>query len=87
MLNEMDIKGLEEGIERQFPGMTIEQVLKLAEFGKAVLEITDGDLAQDLIYVTEKILKADPDLVHDTQYCLSSVVALARCILEYERNE
>lgn len=83
----MDVKRLEEGIERQFPGMTIEQVLKLAEFGKAVFEIQGGNLVEDFLYITEEILRDGSDLAKRTQYCLSSLVALTRCLREYERNE
>lgn len=87
MLNEMDVKELEEGIERLFPGMTIKQVLKLAEFGKTVLEIQGGNLVEDFLYITEEILRDGSDLAQRTQYCLSSLVALTRCLREYERNE
>ena len=71
-------------VSEKFPKMTIEQVIELAELGKAVLNVSD-DLAGDLMFVTEQVLKSDESLVHDIQYCLSSLPALVRCVREYER--
>ena len=65
--------------------MTTEQILKLAEFGKAVLNVSD-DLAGDLMFVTERVLKSDESLIHDIQYCLSSLPALVRYIYEYKNS-
>ena len=74
----------ERMVSEKFPKMTIEQVLKLAELGKGVLSVSD-DLAEDLMVVTEQALKSDESLIHDIQYCLSSLPALVRCVREYER--
>lgn len=79
------MKEFEQAIATEFSGMTVEQVLELARFGKAVLNVSD-DLAGDLIFVTEQVLKSDESLVHDTQYCLSSLVKSARLIREYESS-
>lgn len=84
MQNEIDVKRFEEEMKNQFPGATVGEVLKLAELGKAVLSVSD-DLAGDLMFVTEQVLKSDEGLVHDIRYCLSSLPALVRCVREYER--
>lgn len=84
MQNEIDVKRFEEEMKNQFPEATVEEVLKLAELGKAVLSVSD-DLAEDLMVVTEQALKSDESLIHDIQYCLSSLPALVRCVREYER--
>ena len=80
----MNLEEFERMVSEKFPKMTIEQVIELAELGKAVLNVSD-DLAGDLMFVTEQALKSDESLVHDIQYCLSSLPALVRCVREYER--
>ena len=80
----MNLEEFERMVSEKFPKMTIEQVIELAELGKAVLNVSD-DLAGDLMFVTEQVLKSDESLVHDIQYCLSSLPALVRCVREYER--
>ena len=85
MQNEIDVKRFEEEMKNQFPEATVEEVLKLAELGKAVLNVSD-DLAGDLMFVTEQVLKSDEGLVHDIRYCLSSLPALTRCVHEYKNS-
>ena len=80
----VNVNEFEQMVSEKFPEMTIEQVLKLAELGKDVLSVSD-DLAEDLMVVTEQALKSDESLIHDIQYCLSSLPALVRCVREYER--
>ena len=80
----MNLEEFERMVSEKFPKMTIEEVLKLAELGKDVLSVSD-DLAEDLMVVTEQALKSDESLIHDIQYCLSSLPALVRCVREYER--
>ena len=80
----VNVNEFEQMVSEKFPKMTIEQVIELAELGKAVLNVSD-DLAGDLMFVTEQVLKSDESLVHDIQYCLSSLPALVRCVREYER--
>lgn len=78
----VNVNEFEQMVSEKFPEMTIEQILGLAEFGKAVLNVSD-DLAGDLMYVTEMVLKSDESLVHEIQYCLSSLPALIRRIHEF----
>lgn len=83
MVNVNEFEEFKQAIATEFSGMTIKEVLRLAELGKAVLNVSD-DLAGDLMFVTEQVLKSDESLVHDIQYCLSSLPALARCIHEHK---
>lgn len=78
-----EFEEFKQAIATEFSGMTVEQVLELARFGKEVLSISD-DLAGDLMFVTERVLKSDESLVHDIQYCLSSLPALARYVNEHK---
>ena len=80
----VNVNEFEQMVSEKFTKMTIEQVLKLAELGTDVLSVSD-DLAEDLMVVTEQALKSDESLIHDIQYCLSSLPALVRCVCEYER--
>ena len=79
----MNLEEFEREIATEFSGMTVEQVLELARFGKEVLSISD-DLAGDLMLVTERVLKSDESLVHDIQYCLASLPALAKHVYEHK---
>lgn len=84
MQNEIDVKRFEEEMKNQFPEATVEEVLKLAELGKAVLNV--DDLVGDTLFVVEQILKADSDLTRSVQYCLSSMVEATRLVREYENS-
>ena len=83
----METKEFEEfkqAIATEFSGMTIKEVLRLAELGKAVLNV--DDLVGDTLFVVEQILKADSDLTRSVQYCLSSMVEATRLVREYENS-
>ena len=82
MQNEIDVKRFEEEMKNQFPEATVEEVLKLAELGKAVLSV--DDLVGDTLHVIEQVLKADDGLTRSVQYCLSSMVEVAKLAREYE---
>lgn len=82
MQNEIDVKRFEEKMKNQFPEATVEEVLKLAELGKAVLSV--DDLVGDTLYVTEQVLKADDSLTRSVQYCLSTMIEAAKIVREYE---
>ena len=79
-----EFEEFKQAIATEFSGMTIKEVLRLAELGKDALSVSD-DLAEDLMVVTEHALRSDESLIHDIQFCLSSLPALARCVREYER--
>ena len=79
-----EFEEFKQAIATEFSGMTIKEVLRLAELGKDALSVSD-DLAEDLMFVTERVLKSDETLVHEIQFCLSSLPALVRCVREYER--
>lgn len=83
MQNEIDVKRFEEEMKNQFPEATVEEVLKLAELGKAVLNV--DDLVGDTLFVVEQILKADDGLTRSVQYCLPSVIEAARLTYEHKR--
>lgn len=78
----MNMEEFERVISEKFSGMTIEEVLKLAELGKEVLNV--DDLVGDTLFVVEQILKADDSLTRSVQYCLSTMVEAAKLVREYE---
>ena len=78
----MNMEEFERVISEKFSGMTIEEVLKLAELGKEVLNV--DDLVGDTLFVVEQILKSDDSLTRSVQYCLSSMVEAAKLVREYE---
>ena len=78
----MNMEEFERVISEKFSGMTIEEVLKLAELGKEVLNV--DDLVGDTLFVVEQILKADDSLTRSVQYCLSTMVEEAKLVREYE---
>ena len=77
-----EFEEFKQAIATEFSGMTIKEVLRLAELGKAVLNV--DDLVGDTLFVVEQILKADNDLTRSVQYCLSSVVEATRLVREHE---
>lgn len=79
-----EFEEFKQAIATEFSGMTIKEVLRLAELGKAVLNV--DDLVGDTLFVVEQILKADNDLTRSVQYCLSSVVEATRLVREYENS-
>lgn len=76
---------MEHELEKRFPDMTINQVCDLAELGKSVLSVSEsGYLVQNLLYITEEIMRSDADLACRTRYCVSELIKLSRILYEFD---
>ena len=82
----VNVNEFERMVSEKFPKMTTAEVVRLAELGKEILSVSD-DIATDVLFVIERILKSDSDLIHDIQYCLSDLIKITRLLREYEHSK
>lgn len=79
---------MKDEVEKRFPNLTENQVYDLAELGKSILKISESkSLALSLLFITKEFLISDPELAAKSRYCISDIVEIAICLIEYKGGE
>lgn len=74
--------------KKRFPDLTEAQVCDLAELGKSILSISkSGSLVLSLLFISKEMLISESDIAEKARYCMSDLMDLTRCLVEYRYSE